>query len=276
MMSERVNEIDFQEETQSSNSAEREMSFWDHLEELRRRLIWSLIGIVIATIVCAIFSDFIVNKILLAPAIHSQSATQDSKPQAVWPDGSVHGDCVCRRVNIKSSEHTLPFLEIYRACALSERAKVYKCDRIFLDILFSSRRSICILRFDPECASIFCRFGSPFIENIIDVQSYFGFITGIILACGVVFELPMLSYFLARLGILSAEFLRKYRRHAVILILILAAAITPPDVVSWIMMSIPLYLLYEISIFVVQVTVRINKKGGRDGLILCGSTLYTR
>lgn len=266
MMSERVNEIDFQEETQSSNSAEREMSFWDHLEELRRRLIWSLIGIVIATIVCAIFSDFIVNKILLAPAIH---VNPPLKIQNLKPYGQMvlYMEIVFVAGLILSLPNTLYHFWKFIEPALYPHERKYISWIVFFStfsFLLGGAFAYYVLL--PNALRFFATFGSQFIENIIDVQSYFGFITGIILACGIVFELPMLSYFLARLGILSAEFLRKYRKHAVVLILILTAAITPPDVLSWIMMTIPVYILYEISIFVVQVT-RANKKKKAEGTV---------
>lgn len=89
---------------------------------------------------------------------------------------------------------------------------------------------------------------SELARNDIQLMSYISLISGISLAAGVLFELPVLVYFLTKIGLLGPEFLKKYRRHAVIVILIIAAIITPPDVFSQVLVSIPLLALYEISI----------------------------
>jgi sec-independent protein translocase protein TatC len=253
-MSESANEINFQEESRLRDPAEKEMSFWDHLEELRKRLIWSVIGILIATIFCAIFADFIVNKFLLLPAIHSKPPL---KIQNLKPYGQMvlYMEIIFVAGLILSLPNTLYHIWKFIEPALYPNERKYISSIVFFSTLsFLTGGAFAYYVLIPNALQFFAVFGSPFIENIIDVQSYFEFITGLILACGVVFELPMLSYFLAKLGILSAEFLRKYRRHAIVVILIIAAAITPPDIASWIMMSVPLYLLYEISIFIVQFT----------------------
>ena len=89
------------------------------------------------------------------------------------------------------------------------------------------------------------------IANTITMDSYISTITTLTLATGLVFELPIIVYFLTRFGIISPAFMRKHRRHAVVLILIVGAIITPsPDVSSQLIVSVPLYLLFEISIFV--------------------------
>ncbi len=247
-MTERANDIELPEE-----EAPREMSFWEHLEELRVRLIWALVGIGIGTIICAFFADDIVNKFLLAPAIHSNPPL---KIQNLKPYGQLmlYMEIVLIAGIIVSIPNTLYQFWKFVEPALFPRERKYITSIVFFSTFFfllGGAFGYFILI--PKALSFFSGFGSPDIQNIIDVQAYFGFITGMILACGVVFELPMLSFFLAKLGILSPQFMRKYRRHAVIVILLVAAAITPgPDVASQIMVAIPLYLLYEISIFVVK------------------------
>jgi len=248
-MSERAEDITL------TDGSQREMSFWDHLEELRKRLIWSLVGIAIGAIVCAIFADDIVNKFLLGPAIHSKPPL---KIQNLKPYGQLmfYMEIVFIAGLIASLPNTLYQFWKFVEPALYRNERKYITSIVFFSTLFfllGGAFGYYILV--PNALSFFSGFGSVYIENIIDLQAYFGFIIGMILACGVVFELPMLSFFLAKLGILSPKFLRKYRRHAVIVILLVAAAITPgPDIASQIMVAIPLYLLYEISIFVVQFT----------------------
>ncbi|HEY9164848.1 MAG TPA: twin-arginine translocase subunit TatC [Candidatus Kryptonia bacterium] len=233
--------------------SQKEMSFWDHLEELRMRLIWSLVGIAIGTIICAVFADAIVNKFLLSPAIHSKPPL---KIQNLKPYGQLmlYMELVFIAGLILSLPNTLYQFWKFVQPALYPNERKYVSSIVFFSTFFflvGGAFGYFILI--PNALGFFSGFGSPSIENIIDVQAYFGFITGMILACGVVFELPMLSFFLAKIGILSPQFLKKYRRHAIILILLVAAAITPgPDVASQIMVAIPLYLLYEVSIFVVK------------------------
>ncbi len=95
------------------------------------------------------------------------------------------------------------------------------------------------------------------IENTFAIDSYFSFILGFILACGVVFEMPMLSFALARFGVVTAAMLRRYRRHAGVAILIVAAIITPtPDPFNQLMLAVPLYALYELSILVARLAMR--------------------
>jgi sec-independent protein translocase protein TatC len=95
------------------------------------------------------------------------------------------------------------------------------------------------------------------VKNMIQMDSFISTVTTITLASGVVFELPVVIYFLSSIGIISPAFMRKYRKHAVVVILIVAAIITPsPDVTSQMLVATPLYLLYEISIFVSMYVVR--------------------
>ena len=106
----------------------------------------------------------------------------------------------------------------------------------------------------PLALKFAAQFGSSAIENNFAIDEYFSIIISVILAAGIVFELPMLSFFLSKIGILSPSIMRKYRRHSIITILILAAILTPgTDPVSQVILAIPLVLLYEISIFVSKI-----------------------
>lgn len=103
---------------------------------------------------------------------------------------------------------------------------------------------------------------SASVPNLVDLNSYIGTITTLTLWTGVLFELPMVVYFLARTGIVGPAFLRKYRRHAYVLILVIAAVITPPDVTSQIIVAIPLVTLYEGSIILAARSVRVRERAG--------------
>ena len=91
---------------------------------------------------------------------------------------------------------------------------------------------------------------SPEVINQINVRSYIGTLTSICLATGLVFELPIIAFFLTKIGIITPAFMRKYRKHAIVVIFIIAAIITPPDVFSQTLVAIPLLILYEVSIFI--------------------------
>ena len=90
------------------------------------------------------------------------------------------------------------------------------------------------------------------ITNMIDVRSYLTTVLTVSVACAAVFQLPLLIYYLTQMGIVTAAFLRKYRRHAIILLTIVSAVITPPDLFSLVLVILPLYSLYELSIFLAR------------------------
>jgi len=93
---------------------------------------------------------------------------------------------------------------------------------------------------------------SDMIRNDINVSSVLSFLNMIILGTGLIFELPVLMYFFAKIGLISSEFLKKYRKHAFLVILIVAAIATPPDVVSQVILTMPLYSLFELGILIVK------------------------
>ena len=99
--------------------------------------------------------------------------------------------------------------------------------------------------------------GSDQVENMISLQSYISTLLMMSLAMGIVFEIPILSWLFAKLGFISADFMRRYRRHAVVIILVVAAIITPTsDVFTLLLVSLPMWLLYEVSIWIVKRSVR--------------------
>ena len=94
------------------------------------------------------------------------------------------------------------------------------------------------------------------VFNDFDLSSYISLIRASVLACGLVFELPIIIFFLAKLGIVTPESLRKYRKFSLVAVLILSAIITPPDIVSQIIVAIPIMILYEVSIVIAKVVVK--------------------
>jgi sec-independent protein translocase protein TatC len=98
------------------------------------------------------------------------------------------------------------------------------------------------------------------VFNDIDLNSYISLVRASVIASGLIFELPILIYFLTKLGLVTPEFLRKYRKYSLIIVLVLAAIITPPDVASQIIVAIPILILYEISIYISKFVIYKEKK----------------
>ena len=98
------------------------------------------------------------------------------------------------------------------------------------------------------------------VFNDFDLSSYIGLLRASVLASGLIFELPIIIYFLAKVGVITPQFLRKNRKIALVLVLSLSAIITPPDIASQIIVSIPILILYEISIIIAKIVVRNQEK----------------
>ena len=102
------------------------------------------------------------------------------------------------------------------------------------------------------------------VVNQINIRSYIGTLTSICLATGLVFELPIIAFFLTKIGIITPTFMRKYRKHAIVVIFIISAIITPPDVFSQTLVAIPLLILYEVSIFISARVMKQKEKERED------------
>lgn len=101
---------------------------------------------------------------------------------------------------------------------------------------------------------------SEMVDNQIDISSYIGLVRSAALASGLVFELPIIIFFLTKIGLVTPEFLKKYRKYALVIVLILSAIITPPDIASQIIVAIPILILYQVSIYISKVVVKNQKK----------------
>jgi sec-independent protein translocase protein TatC len=227
----------------------REMSFLDHLEELRWDVIKAMIGIVIATIICAIKTDFIVQEILLRPV-----RATGMKVQVLTPYGIVvlymEAALICGL--ILSMPNTLYWLWKFVAPGLLPKERRYiRWIVFFTSLCFFSGVAFGYFVLLPSALAFFSTFGTQTIELNVAIDRYVSFVLALILGSGLVFELPMISYFLTKLGFLTPAFMRHYRRHAIIVILIIAAVVTPtPDPVTQLILALPMMALYEVSILV--------------------------
>jgi len=250
------------------------MSFLEHLEVLRWHLVRSAIVIGLFTIVAFVFKSILFDDIILA---QKDSDFWTYKLFCKFSNLIGRGDALCMddiKFQLSSiamgSQFTIhivtsiiaafiisfPYIlfEIWRfigpALKKSERkyarALVFSGSILFiLGILFGyyfiSPLSVQFLGNYRVSESILIR---PTLESFISV------ITTITLACGLVFQLPLLVYFLTKLGLLTPEFMKKYRKHSLVVTLVLSAIITPPDISSQILLTVPLLVLYEFSIYI--------------------------
>ncbi len=101
---------------------------------------------------------------------------------------------------------------------------------------------------------------SDIVDNQIDIGSYISLVRSAALASGIVFELPIIIFFLTKIGLVTPESLKKYRKYALVIVLVLSAIITPPDIASQIIVAIPILILYQVSIYISKIVVRNQKK----------------
>ncbi|MFZ5946391.1 MAG: twin-arginine translocase subunit TatC [Stygiobacter sp.] len=241
-----------EKELKENGSGEVEMTFLDHLEELRWRVIYSLIGIVIATIIAWIFIDFFIEQILLLPAKESGLKLQNLKP---FGQLFLYFQVAIIIGLILSFPNLVYQLWKFISPALRQKEKKYiKWIVIFTTFCFLVGVVFAYFVMLPLTLKFAAQFGSPTIENNFSIDEYFSIILSVILGAGLVFELPMLSFFLSSIGMLTPKFMRKYRRHSIVAIMILSAILTPgTDPVSQLLLAIPLVILYEISILVSKI-----------------------
>ena len=224
-----------------------EMGFLDHLEELRWRIIKGLLAIIVGSAVSFGFIDQILE-ILLKPttATSYRIALQVLSVQGMflikWFIAFISGFVLAMPVVV---------YQIWRFVTpgLKINEKRYALPVVlFACISFISGVSFGYLVLIPFSLEFFSGMGAGLVENNFSITYYFSFLTWLLLGAGLVFQLPVLSLFLSAIGVLTPPFMRHYRRHAIVTILILSSFITPPDPVSMLMMAVPLVVLYEISI----------------------------
>ena len=223
------------------------MHFLDHLEELRWRLLKSLISVLIGSVVTFYFIDVIIE-FLIKP---TQSLTNPMDLQVLKVQGMFMikwGIALIGGFVLAIPVLTYQLWKfISPGLYLNERKYVgpliFFTYLSFLVGLFFSYTVII-----PFSLEFFTSIGVDQIENNFSINYYFNFVTWLMIGSGLIFELPVLVFILSVIGLLTPAFMSHYRRHSIVIILILSAFITPPDPVSLVLMFIPLWLLYEISI----------------------------
>ncbi|OAD91877.1 twin arginine-targeting protein translocase TatC [Aequorivita soesokkakensis] len=260
-------------------SPEKEMSFLDHLEELRWHLIRSTIAVVVLAGLAFIFKHFIFDVLIFGP----------TKPEfptyAMFCEISRYlgMDTFCfQEMPFKIQSRTMagqfsahmwtsiyagiivafPYIlyEFWRFISPGLREKERKSSRGFIliaSVLFFLGVLFGYYLITPLSINFLGNYQvSEEVINQFDLDSYISLVRTSVLACGIVFELPILMYILTKIGLVTPEILRKYRKFALIIVLILSAVITPPDIVSQIIVAIPILILYEVSIYISKIVIR--------------------
>lgn len=251
-----------------------EMSFLDHLEVLRWVLIRSTIAILIGATVAYNFSDFIFDVVIFGPKDGNfityrwfcELATQYDLDKSFCleelpfqlQNRTMEGQFSMLLWTSITAGFIIsfPFIlwELWKFVSPALYEKEKKNIKYFIAIasfLFFLGVAFGYFILTPLSINFLANLTiSTQVENQIDIDSYIGLVKTTSLATGLVFELPIVIFFLAKMGIVTAKFLRDYRKYAIVIILIIAAIVTPPDVISQIIVTIPLWILYEVSIFI--------------------------
>ncbi len=235
-----------------------EMSFIDHLEELRWRIIYSLIGVIAGAVIVWFFKDFLMEEVLLRPAKEKGLQLQNLRPFGqvfLYMEVALFGGIILSIPNI-----VYQFWKFIAPGLFPSERKYIVWIVLFTSLCFLAGISFAYFAILPAAFTFFVHFGSDNIENIIAIGYYFEFVLTLMLGAGLIFELPMLSFFLSRLGLLTPKIMRRYWRHAMVTSALVAALLSPgPDPFSMLLMAIPLVFLYEISILISRVS---QKKSG--------------
>jgi len=264
----------------SSNKVNKpkEMSFGEHLEELRWHLIRSFGAVLLVSIVAFFFKHFLFDTVILGPRNPNFITNHFFCTIAhLWNLNICINQEPFQMINIQMSgqfkAHILisiitgiviafPYLvwELWRFVkpALQRKEIQNSSSLLFaVSILFIVGVLFGYYLIVPLSINFLTTYTiSTEVVNQINFQSYFSILTSIILASGVIFELPVVIYFLTKIGLVTPAFLKNHRKHAVVLFVVLAAIITPPDVFSQVLVAVPLLFLYELSI---KISKRVSK-----------------
>jgi sec-independent protein translocase protein TatC len=251
---------------------DKEMSFLDHLEVFRWHLIRAAVAILFFTIIAFIYKDIVFDVILLGPK------RTDFLTYRILCEISQYlglGDALCLRdspfslMNISMSGQFSTHIttSIFAGFIIAFPYVLWEIWRFISPALHSNENSMAkgVVFFSSILFLIGILFGyyviaplsinflgsyqvSSSVANQINLSSFVSTVTTVSFANGIIFELPILVYFLTKIGLLTPDFMRVYRKHSMVVILILSAIITPPDITSQVLVSLPLIILYEFSI----------------------------
>ena len=262
----------------------KEMSFLDHLEELRWLLVRSTVAILIFATFTFFVSDYIFDVIIFGPKSPDFITYRffcDLSHQLGFADSICVTEMpfIIQNTNVEGQVNILVWTCITAGFILAFPYILLQLWNFISPALYQNERKhaklfISIASFlfffgvlfgyfviVPMSINFFATFKvSAVVENQFNIDSYIGMIKTSVIACGLFFELPVIIYFLTKLGLVTPQFLRQYWKYAVVIILIVAAIVTPPDVVSQLIVAIPMLLIYEVSIFISSIVYKNQQK----------------
>lgn len=267
---------------------QKEMSFLGHLEELRWHLVRSAAAIIILAVVFFVFAEQIYNHFLLAhikpdfvtyrvfcdffnlfglDSAFCDINFNDKKLQSIKVTSQLMNSIWSSLILGLIIAFPYVLWEIWRFVAPGLTENEIKKSKgfiftasflFFLGVLFS------FYVIAPISIHFLYNYQiTDAIENSFTLESHIGLVTNMLLGVSILFELPVLIYFLTKIGLITPEFLKRYRKHALVVVLILAAIITPPDVMSQIIVAIPILILYEIGIKVSKRVIKNQQKNAQ-------------
>ena len=230
-----------------SDNVTSQMSFLEHLEELRWRLLKSIIAIIFGGSFCFLFIDEILQT-LITP-INNLSNPPDLQVLKVQGMFMIKwGVALLGGIVVAIPVLTYQLAKFIGPGLHNDEKKVMVPLVFFSYMAFLVGIVFAFYVLIPYSLEFFTSMGVMDVKNNFSINYYFSFITMLLLGSGVIFELPIVVFILSAIGLLTPAFMRHYRRHAIVVILVLSAFITPPDPISLVFISIPLAFLYEISI----------------------------
>jgi sec-independent protein translocase protein TatC len=272
-----------------ANKNTNEMSFLDHLEDLRWHLIRATLAILIAGTIAFLCSEFIFDTIIFGPkSLNFPTYKWLCKISTFF---NIDTTFCADEFPFKIQNRTMGgqfsadiWTAIYAGLVIAFPYVIYQFWKFISPGLHENERKhsrgfiiISSLLFfigvlfgyyviTPLSINFLGTYSvSSQVENQIDLSSYISLVRSSSLASGLVFELPIIIYFLTKIGLVTPEFLKKYRKFALVIVLILAAIITPPDVASQVIVAIPILILYQVSIYISKIVVRNQKRKEKHG-----------
>lgn len=267
---------------------EKEMTFLEHLEELRWRLVRSSIAVIVFAVIAFLGKSIIFDKILFAPRTSDFLTYRGFCSLSYllgFEDKLCMGDVNITLQNIDMSGQfsmhimvsmvaglimAFPFV-IYQFWSFlkpglkDKEIKSASGIVFFSSILFFLGVLFGYLIIGPLSLQFLGSYRvSESVESAIKLNSYISTLVSITLTTGLVFELPIFIYFFTKIGLVTPEFLKKYRKHSLVVVLILSAIITPPDITSQVLVALPIMLLYELSIGISRRVIKQQEKEERE------------
>jgi len=265
------------EEPKVAAEKNKEMSFLEHLEELRWHIIRSMASIMVFAVIAFAMKDFVFGTVIFGPARPDFFTYRMLCKVGMYCIEELPFILQSRQMTGQFTMHITSsvviglilafpytFWEIWRFISpglYDNERKISHGAVFWVSILFMMGILFGYYVITPLSINFLANYQvDPSVSNEFDIISYVTVITMLVLACGLLFQLPVVVYFLSTAGLITPELMKTYRRHAIVVILILSALLTPPDPVSQILIALPLLVLYQISIFISRVVTSRNEK----------------